>query len=469
MSAPPASRASRGVALALLSLLSLLSLGGLLGFTHVRMQRRPAWAVDRPQAAAPTPLARRVLWIIVDGLRRDAVEGMPTLRRLAAEGRRFDATSELPTLSQPNYTAMATGAEPEATGVRLNAGGPRFTGRTIVDTVGPAHVASYGDDSRWLGALFPAGRIVGTELAQRPEFERLLAATGEPARLFLAHFSAPDVTAHRVGAATSEYKAACAAVDATLARWVGLLDREQDAVLLVADHGHLDRGGHGGPEPEVRNGVLVLWGAGITPGGPAPARNRDVAATLASLLGAMAPPLSRGRDLLGRIPAPEAALPPAPELHVAALGFLLAILAVLLALAGATRKALAVAIVWSLLFWVAFAIRHDLSYSTVNKAVYFVPYLVVMAVLASAGAVLVARALRVHHEAVRVALLTAAVAGLPLVPVTLLYGLWAPVERLPAPSLQFLPVMAFASLGLAAASGALALLVRRPRAPRASR
>ena len=39
-------------------------------------------------------------------------------------------------------------------------------------------------------------------------------------------------------------------------------------IVVVTDHGHLDRGGHGGREPEVATAWAAAAGPGIRPGAP---------------------------------------------------------------------------------------------------------------------------------------------------------------------------------------------------------
>src|SRR5207245_10149323 len=88
--------------------------------------------------------------------------------------------------------------------------------------------------------------------------------------------------------------------DAVLANIFARLDPDRDALVVTADHGHIDRGGHGGAEPSVVQIPIVLWGAGVRPD---PVRGRAEAAdggpTIVALLGL--PPLAhaRGRSLLG--------------------------------------------------------------------------------------------------------------------------------------------------------------------------
>ena len=83
-----------------------------------------------------------------------------------------------------------------------------------------------------------------------------------------------------------------------LARVLGKVDLDQDAIVVVADHGHTKKGGHGGTEPEVLGVPLIFAGAGIDRAGTATdARLIDVAPTISALLGIAAPGHGLGTTL----------------------------------------------------------------------------------------------------------------------------------------------------------------------------
>ncbi|HMG22012.1 MAG TPA: hypothetical protein VK607_11860, partial [Kofleriaceae bacterium] len=85
-------------------------------------------------------------------------------------------------------------------------------------------------------------------------------------------------------------------------------DLSRDAVIVTADHGHVEPGGHGGAEPEVSHVPLVLAGAGIAPGAIAlDPRLVDVAPTVAALLGVPAPGHAEGRTLVELLELPAGA------------------------------------------------------------------------------------------------------------------------------------------------------------------
>src|SRR5206468_1177339 len=96
----------------------------------------------------------------------------------------------------------------------------------------------------------------------------------------------------------AEYRTAAEIADHALARALGRVDLAQDAIIITADHGHTNRGGHGGVEPEVMSVPLIVAGAGVKPGASADdAHLVDIAPTVAALLGLPAPGQGLGRTL----------------------------------------------------------------------------------------------------------------------------------------------------------------------------
>lgn len=307
-------------------------------------QVQPALARAQPVVdPTPTPrLARRIYLVIVDGLRADRSYELPYVDELRRRGVDLEVTSHYPTWSRPNYVSILTGVPPSASGVRTNhhatpvlldslmdrahAAGLRVAVATDYDNLprlflrrrgdlhkpralvepihldpddpvfsenrepvaiaGPdADLVSPFDDARyapWPGGFAEAGAAL---VADRAELVVLLVG-------------AVDLAGHSSGAASPRYREAALAADHALALALANIDLTKDAVVITADHGHTDRGGHGGIEPEVRMVPLVLAGAGVEPGTAVyDGRLIDVAPTVAALLGIPAPGHGLGRTL----------------------------------------------------------------------------------------------------------------------------------------------------------------------------
>src|SRR5262245_11930057 len=68
----------------------------------------------------PSRVARRVVLVVLDGLRADTSRGLPALEALRARGASAVAHTHFPSISAPNYVSMLTGVEPRHSGVRTN-------------------------------------------------------------------------------------------------------------------------------------------------------------------------------------------------------------------------------------------------------------------------------------------------------------------------------------------------------------
>ncbi len=128
--------------------------------------------------------------------------------------------------------------------------------------------------------------------------EALRLVAESPAELSVADLIVTDYAAHEFGARSEEYRRAVLRSDERLDWLVERLDLGRTTLVVTADHGHLDEGGHGGPEPEVLETPLVLAGRGVRSGIRSESRQVDVAPTIAALLGLPLPGAAQGRVLV---------------------------------------------------------------------------------------------------------------------------------------------------------------------------
>lgn len=288
----------------------------------------PALASVPPRVDDPhTPrLARRVYLVIIDGLGRSR-SGAPFLDSLRAKGLDVGATTHYPSWSRPNYISILTGVPPPASGIRTNYHPMSVPIDSIADRAHQAGlrvawISNYpvipplllrgkepgAVDLDALGELPSDGDRVRPppgfswawdEVRREPSVEDVgTVARTLDADLVMIVAGDVDRAGHAKGAASEDYRQATLAIDRALEKALSSADLSKDAILVVADHGHVDRGGHGGLEPEVMEVPLIAAGAGIDKGPPpADARLVDVSPTIAALLGIPAPGHAVGHAL----------------------------------------------------------------------------------------------------------------------------------------------------------------------------
>tara|TARA_R110002096_G_scaffold143328_1_gene299098 strand:+ start:59884 stop:61488 length:1605 start_codon:yes stop_codon:yes gene_type:complete len=263
----------------------------------------PAIANYEPVLSEPTPrISRRVVLVIIDGLRLDDSFGRQTLDRLRRAGVDAVATSHYPSISRPNHATIVTGVPPLVSGIRNNTFRSPVAIDSLMDRVRAAGLsATYvADDSPSLGYLFgddfsslyygrwPGAFAKSTQLAMADPANSLLVLI--PGMV--------DVAGHEFGGDSDEYRQAAYDVDTQLQESLKLLDLQADTIIVTADHGHTDAGGHGGEEDVVMRVPLILAGAGIRSDALlGSAELIDIAPTVAALLGVSAPGHALGRTL----------------------------------------------------------------------------------------------------------------------------------------------------------------------------
>lgn len=246
-------------------------------------------------------MSLHLLLIGVDGLRLDVLDldRLPHLASLLA-GDVTRMTMPVPTISGPGWSTLLTGASHAEHGVVDN----RFIGSRLAAHPDLLSRAFFADPTRrtfaaaaWPPLVDPAGVgpvIRARDEQRRVEQHRVIVRDGETygyrttdaeiatfavAALHAAgpdvsfvYFSSVDEAGHLYGARADEYQAAAERVDTFVGAMTAVVERragegERWLVALTTDHGHLDRGGHGGGEPEVAGAFVArkAFGADVDP------------------------------------------------------------------------------------------------------------------------------------------------------------------------------------------------------------
>ncbi len=302
---------SRAVFAPVFAAVALVVIGGLFAIYAGRVGlnflpglniEEPTLVTLPPHLSKPQrPLARRVFLVVIDGLsHRDSYQ-LPYLGALRSTGIDAQAVSHDPTISRPSYVSIITGVPPKISGVRNNAYSARVDLDSLMDrllasgrqtafvsdvTSGfPRMFAQDIEDTTY--APWPNGFLAASRLAVRRNYPLVILLPGRV-----------DVVGHIDGGDSDEYREAARWVDDQLRQALSDVDLTRDAIIVTADHGHTDSGGHGGTEREVLEVPLIMAGAGIVPGAVVrDARLIDIAPTVAALLGIPPPGHGFGRTL----------------------------------------------------------------------------------------------------------------------------------------------------------------------------
>lgn len=278
-----------------------------------------------PGPAGPRLVPGRVVIVVVDGLREDTSrQAMPGLNELRQKGADLTAVTGEPSFSYPGWTVIGSGAWQEVSGVITN----YYSGTVRLDNLfqeaqrkglRTAVVGSGGWRMLYRDWLDVAESVqespdyrdvAGAQAADAEVLRKALpliqgAGGGPKPDLLLIHFPGVDNVSHGYGVGREAQETA-AHVDGLITQLAAALDLSQDTLIVTADHGHVNRGGHGGWEPEVKTVPLVFVGRGIQPGAYPQARQADIAPTVAALLGLPMPTFSQGKPLLGLLQADPA-------------------------------------------------------------------------------------------------------------------------------------------------------------------
>ncbi len=277
---------------------------------------------ERREMGAPLPaLVSRVVFVIVDGLRYDLSEGMACLQQLRQAGASAVSIIALPSVSQPSWTTLVSGARPEINGAALaNADFAEIKPIAVDHIFQLAKQArlktalagadwwqkmtppAYLDRSHFVGSFDAAGDREATQAALR-----FLADPGLP-EVLLLYLGEYDEVSHHEGALSPAALQAAARINDHLCALLAAVDLRQTVVIVTADHGELDRGGHGGDDPVVVQAPLALAGPRVRPGEYPAVQEPDIAMTIAALLGMPLPRSGQGRILYEMLDVSEAEL-----------------------------------------------------------------------------------------------------------------------------------------------------------------
>lgn len=253
-----------------------------------------------------TAVAQRAVLIIVSGLRGDVAREMPTLEKLRQQGAQADVHVPWPTIPQAAWITLLSGVPPELSGavqiVSFDDEPPPIESDHLLRRARVTrHTTALVGHQSW-ESMISAGALTATAFSSGKTADddtRLvqqsldILTTNEP-DLMVIQLSQVGTAGDTYGGASDEYYRAAQRADALVRRVASSLDLRTTVLAVTSDHGHLDQGGYGGPEPSVSTVPLILAGPGVKPGDHGTIDQSDIAPTLAALLGLPLPAKSNG-------------------------------------------------------------------------------------------------------------------------------------------------------------------------------
>ena len=262
-------------------------IAGWLGSTYIgRLSSHAGYWLVPVEDQVSTPLGhkpRRTVFILVDGLRRDAAETMAVTKTLQVAGQCRVSDQGSWTVSRPVYALLSTGVEVDRSGARNNDLGTPLAAESIWQVLRTRGYRVAGSSHLpWFQELFPEG----FDRYDTMKSHALDVFVAPLADVTLFHPLYVDDAGHHFGGLSKEYDAAVRRADAEIAGVLAEVDLARDLVIFTADHGHLDRGGHGGTEPEVAKVLACFAGPTVAHRNDRPTFDaRTMPAAIAVLLG----------------------------------------------------------------------------------------------------------------------------------------------------------------------------------------
>jgi hypothetical protein len=286
-------------------------------------------------SSVKAPEAERVLIIGIDNLGTDALQfaRTPNLNALIREGAlSLKARGVMPTVSQPNWCSMLTGAGPEQHGVTSNAWlqDNATIEPTARDSAGYfpsifSELRNQRPDSKtavfydWQGLTNILNPNVMNIFLKTKDYKQTIEMAipyivkNKPT-LALVYIGQPDFTGHDFGFDSEEYYRAVEDADKEIGRLIDALKKAglyaDTHIFVITDHGGLGRE-HGGESMTELQVPWLLVGPGVLKNRliEQPINTYDTASTIALLLRLKQPYVWIGRPVLGAFEAYQGDFP----------------------------------------------------------------------------------------------------------------------------------------------------------------
>ncbi|MFZ5817374.1 MAG: hypothetical protein ACOY93_19085 [Bacillota bacterium] len=271
------------------------------GFQRLRGFSPPHFTATRPTTGA-TPLAHRLVLVMVDGLRAEDAHLLPSLEWLRRRGASYRLAVPGPSYQISAAATLLSGAPPTLHGVMATQPENPLGSDHLLHAALRVRVAAGGAGSPALGRLVAGTATIWHEGEGMEQLTAGVVAMLKPdgPRLVVLQVTDLMTAVRRSGTADTrqaDYRDGLANLDAHLTALFDQIDWRTTALMVTGTTpiDHRGRRAEGGQVP------LLMAGPGIQAGARGEASLLDVAPTAAALLGLPAPMQAQGRPLLGAL------------------------------------------------------------------------------------------------------------------------------------------------------------------------
>jgi len=262
------------------------------------------------------PMAKYVFLFVLDGARYDSlldVNNAPFINKYLEKSLLLTGNYvNFPSGTQQGITEFIAGCKPGTFSWMLfNTYREKVPVESIVDTCKDRNIPVLllvnrpwwneffpgGENFEVIGACFHNTKIIGDETLKTVEkLDKYKNA------FIVVHLEVSDLMGHEHGGNSQEYKSAIKLEDEIINKTINSLNNKNllkdSTIIITSDHGHLDKGGHGGQENVVLHTPLIFSGKGIKKGITNEETNiLDITPTISYILGTHIPSYSHGKIL----------------------------------------------------------------------------------------------------------------------------------------------------------------------------
>ena len=261
-----------------------------------------------------TNISEKVIVIVVDGMRIDQALWSEYYRELWNMSANGIMEVGIPSYSYPGWTVLSTGAWQETTGVTSNWYDEQVNVETIYNALNRSGKRSGVFGATGWKTICGKGMsgVFFRDWKDDPKVDDVTAESAYRALLaneydyYLIHFQDLDEMNHKYGALSSESRGSMEHIAKLTKDVLNVANLSCTTVIITSDHGHIDKGGHGGTEWIATHVPIMIFGKGVKKGmNVIKGEQVDVVPTVSFLLSAYIPSSCQGVALVDGFDVPD--------------------------------------------------------------------------------------------------------------------------------------------------------------------